>query len=148
MTNYAHITENTAFLFTEFGEVKARAWFGDAAIDALPKYVRGKHKGKPKGVIVWQKVIRGGWVRGYGEGYVENRVNQIISRKLCEMAPFDRFSEGGGYGRVIIDLEETKRREEYDRREAESALRVAREEMEHKDFLAWLETDDRLQEVA
>lgn len=99
MTNYAHIADRSAFLFTEFGEQLARKWFGDKIVDDLPKYVRGKKKGKPKGVITWSKIERGGWVRGYDyeDGYVETRVGHIFDRKI-------HHAESTRYGTAIGDL--------------------------------------------
>jgi hypothetical protein len=101
----ASINERTAFLFTDFGERMARQWFGDAAVEALPKFTRGKHAGKPKGVLVWRKVERGGWVRTgsafageRGPGYVEQRVGQIIDKRLCEQAPYGAQEP---YGRTV-----------------------------------------------
>jgi len=43
MTNRAQFNTRTADLTTEFGESMARKWFGDEAVDALPKFVRGKN---------------------------------------------------------------------------------------------------------
>lgn len=89
MSHLAAITTQQAFLFTEFGESFARAKFGDAKVDSLPRFVRGKHAGKLKGLVQWKKVVRGGWVRensgymGEGQGHVENRVGKVISAELC-----------------------------------------------------------------
>lgn len=85
----ASIVVASAFLFTEFGESFARAKFGDAKIDTLPRYVRGKHAGKLKGLVRWWRVERGGWVReqgymGESAGHVENRVGKTIRAELCE----------------------------------------------------------------
>lgn len=84
MANYAQFETREARLSSDFGEEMARKWFGDEVVDALPKYVRGKSAGKPKGFYVWTKVVRGGWVRGSYGGGVENRVGTIIERKLCK----------------------------------------------------------------
>ena len=56
MANYAQIDARSAFLSTDFGEEIARKWFGDEAVDALPRYVRGPRKGKIKGAVTWSKV--------------------------------------------------------------------------------------------
>ena len=93
MANRASLSYRDARLSTEFGESYARKLFGDATIDALPKYVRGKNAGKIKGTIVWTKVERGGWIgRGADDcgalGYVENRVGKVISATLHEPAPW------------------------------------------------------------
>lgn len=80
MTNYARIENRSAYLSSEFGEDYARRLFGDEIIDALPRYVRGKRKGKIKGRVTWRKCVKGGWVKtgpygGYGDanGYVQGK---------------------------------------------------------------------------
>jgi hypothetical protein len=78
MTNYAKTESKVVWIKYDFGNDLARKWFGDEAIDALPKISRGKNKGKPKGVLVWTKCAHGGWVKtgaynwdvGQGCGYV------------------------------------------------------------------------------
>jgi len=60
---YARIEERSAKLSTDFGEELARKWFGDEALESLPRYVRGQSKGKPKGFLKWTKVTKGGWQR-------------------------------------------------------------------------------------
>jgi hypothetical protein len=102
MTNYAQIEQRTAFLHTEFGEELARRWFGDESVNALPRYKRGKHKGKIKGAVTWSKVLRGGWVRDGLYGYVENRVGHVFERKLHEI--YFNFN-GTHVGRVLRDLD-------------------------------------------
>lgn len=89
MTNLAETQCNQAYLSGEFGESLARRYFGDELVDTMPRYVRGKRKGQLKGQIKWKKVTRGGWVRtgaydvDHGpSGYVERRVNKIISAVL------------------------------------------------------------------
>lgn len=106
MANHAQISTKSCFLFTEFGEQTARKWFGDEAVDALPRFVRGKNKGKIKGVIVWRKVEKGGWVSGqryYGEasGRVETRVGQVVYKALCEMPVFGTPAEEA---KVIVEM--------------------------------------------
>lgn len=90
-TYLASIGVQNALLFTDFGEMMARRYFPAEMVDALPRYKRGKHVGKLKGMVVWHKVQRGGWVReqsmGCGErsiGHVERRVGQIIKVELTE----------------------------------------------------------------
>ena len=61
MTNYANIETQSAYLSSDFGENFARKLFGDEILDALPRYVRGKRKGKIKGRLTWHKCTRGGW---------------------------------------------------------------------------------------
>lgn len=91
MTYKATISTRSAWLGKEFGEDYARKMFGDEIVDALPRYVRGKNKGKFKAEIEWVKVERGGWVRelmatanGDGAGYVENRVGKVIAARLIQ----------------------------------------------------------------
>lgn len=89
--SYAQITTRTAFLFTDFGMEMAARYFPNEVLEALPRYKRGKHIGKPKGMLHWAKVDRGGWVRtapatasGSATGYVENRVGSVIWVNLCD----------------------------------------------------------------
>jgi hypothetical protein len=94
MTTYAAIHHHRAFLFTDYGYALAVAKFGQTAVDALPKFgPRSKHVGKPKGIVTFRKVSRGGWVRL--EGRVENRVGSIITAELRELAAFGRDPESG-----------------------------------------------------
>ena len=78
--NYAEIEERYSWLSSEFGENMARKYFGDEAVDEMPRYVRGKRKGLLKGQIQWRKVERGGWVSR--EVGVERRVGKVIEAKL------------------------------------------------------------------
>ena len=90
MVSYAKFNYKTASLASDFGFDLAVKWFGDKAINELPKFKKGKKVGKTKGSIVWKKVFKGGWVRtgsydfdsGTADGYVEQRVNQIIGKCL------------------------------------------------------------------
>jgi len=84
MTNRASFINNRARLSSEFGENLARRYFGDSFIDSLPRYVRGDKKGLIKGYVDWEKCTKGGWVGRYDTGYVENRVNKIVSIKIIE----------------------------------------------------------------
>ncbi len=86
MTNYADIETREAWLSSKFGEQMARRYFGDKAVDDMPRYARGKRKGLLKGQIQWRKVERGGWVSdksaNNGRGYVENRRGKVIAADL------------------------------------------------------------------
>lgn len=62
----AKFATKSAWLGTEFGEDYARKLFGDATVDALPRYSRGKNAGKLKGKVEWLRCVEGGWV---SEGY-------------------------------------------------------------------------------
>lgn len=104
MTNYASITPRDAKLCTEFGEMIARKWFGDKLVDSLPTYSRGPRKGKIKGLVTWNKVNRGGWVRGgYDGGYAENRVGQCIDRRLNKL---ESSRYGDCAGELVLDLDQ------------------------------------------
>lgn len=104
-TNYAQIDTRSAALDTDFGEEMARKWFGDDVVDALPKYIRGKRAGRPKGFYVWTKVVRGGWVRGYDreDGYVETRVGLTIERGLHELHSCRDGRKQGDHVRSEVD---------------------------------------------
>lgn len=89
MTTYAKIEEKETYLCSDFGESFAKRYFGEEAINSLPKFIKGKNKGKTKGFIQWIKVISGGWVKegAYSEmygasGHVETRVGQVIEAKI------------------------------------------------------------------
>ena len=62
----AHIIRRTAPLHSEFGHSYAIRLFGEEAIDSLPRYQRGPHKGELKGWLVWKKAERGGFADEYG----------------------------------------------------------------------------------
>ncbi len=87
MTNYAQISERNAGLWTDFGLSFAQRLFGDDALAELPRFTRGKNKGKIKAVIVWRKIDRGGWVKEHDEhGHVESRVGKIVAAAIHECA--------------------------------------------------------------
>lgn len=81
--NRAEIIERKAFLFSSFGEEMARRYFGAELVESMPRYVKGKNKGKLKGYIVWHKVERGGWHHNFGQGYAERRVGKVVLVELC-----------------------------------------------------------------
>ena len=87
MTNYAEIVTRSAWLWTEFGESYAAKIIPEKIISELPRYVRGKKKGKIKDHrIQWEKVERGGWVgiSRAGNNGVENRVGKVIRARLIK----------------------------------------------------------------
>ena len=58
---YARFAARSAWLGNSFGEEYARKLFGDAAIEVLPRYTRGKNTGKLRGEIAWIRCVEGGW---------------------------------------------------------------------------------------
>lgn len=85
MTQYAKFETRSAWLGNPFGESYARRIFGDAAIDALPRYSRGKSTGKLKAEIAWVRCTEGGWIslgrdvmREEAVGRVERRAGQTV----------------------------------------------------------------------
>ena len=89
MTQYAKFEARTAWLGKPFGESYARRLFGDSAVDALPRYVRGKNAGKFKAEVAWVKCVEGGWInevadvmRGEAIGRVENRSGKVLTAVL------------------------------------------------------------------
>tara|TARA_R100001460_G_scaffold60183_1_gene100211 strand:+ start:254 stop:583 length:330 start_codon:yes stop_codon:yes gene_type:complete len=76
--SYAQFSYKDAWLSSDFGEQYARKKFGDDFVNSLPKYVKGKRKGKIKGMIKWIKCEQGGWVRQRQGGFVENRRGSVV----------------------------------------------------------------------
>ncbi len=62
----AHIIRRAAPLYSEFGFSYATRLFGEEAIDSLPRYIRGPHKGELKGWLIWKKAETGGFADEYG----------------------------------------------------------------------------------
>jgi hypothetical protein len=63
MAKYAMLLTNSAGLETEFGRSWAEKLFGAEAIASLPVRMAGKHKGKPKGFVIWRKAVVAGYCR-------------------------------------------------------------------------------------
>lgn len=85
MTQHAKFETRSAWLGHEFGENYARRLFGDAVVDALPRYSRGKSVGKFKAEVAWVKCIEGGWIsegrdamRDEAIGRVERRAGKVV----------------------------------------------------------------------
>ena len=90
----------TSWLGKEFGENYARRLFGDAVVDSMPKYSRGKNTGKFKVSICWVKCTRGGWVRlgaGEGNGFVENRRGSTLYAVLKDSWSGEIFATMGDF---------------------------------------------------
>ena len=87
MTNRATFTTKYASMQSEFGESYASKLFGDL-INKLPKYSKGKNKGKFKGQLSWTKVDSGGFVKeafNVNGGYVETRKNWVIQAEIKDV---------------------------------------------------------------
>lgn len=87
--NRADYYSRQGWMSDDFVENLARRYLGDEVVDSLPRYVRGKRKGKLKGQLNWVKVAKQGWCRtgrrtddGYATGFVELRLDQIIEVEL------------------------------------------------------------------
>ena len=52
---------HTVKLSEDFGLNLAVRWFGQEAIDSLPKLKAGPNRGKPKGTLRWMKTLSAGW---------------------------------------------------------------------------------------
>tara|TARA_R100000544_G_scaffold7191_1_gene2892 strand:- start:33 stop:434 length:402 start_codon:yes stop_codon:yes gene_type:complete len=77
---YAKYEMKTAYLSSDFGLEIATKWFGEENVNELPKYVKGKNKGKPKGHVSWIKCHSGGWIPS--ERFVENRKGKVLAKAL------------------------------------------------------------------
>jgi hypothetical protein len=64
--NYATFERKASPLSEQFGYDWACKLFGQETVDALPRYVRGKHAGQPKGFVIWLNCPVGGWCRNIG----------------------------------------------------------------------------------
>jgi hypothetical protein len=89
MTQYAKFKTRSAFLCGEFGAGYARRLFGEEVVDALPRFVRGKNVGRPKGMVEWIKCEEGGWIKtgpagldGSPQGFVERRAGSVVAAVL------------------------------------------------------------------
>jgi len=82
--NAAEYEIKTAYLSSDFGYYIAVKWFGQEAIDDLPRYTKGKHEGKPMGLIKWCKVVKGGFHPYFFAytGRIETRKGWIIGKAL------------------------------------------------------------------
>ena len=101
MTQRAAFETRSAWVGSEFGEGFARRRFGDAAVDALPRYSKGKSAGKFKANIVWLKCTAGGWVgqgstlQGEAVGRVENRRGAVLAAALVSNDGAECFATDG-----------------------------------------------------
>lgn len=83
-TNYAQFRDGYAYLSEDFGKELAMKKFNltEEMLEIIAgRYVRGKRKGLLKGMIVWTKCIKGGWVKtgpydfeaGRAQGFVQTK---------------------------------------------------------------------------
>ena len=63
MPRYINLTIKSADLATDFGLEWATKLFGAEAIASLPVRQAGKHKGRPKGFVIWRKAAESGYCR-------------------------------------------------------------------------------------
>jgi hypothetical protein len=87
MSHKATFTTKTASMQSEFGESYASKLFGDL-INKVPKYSKGKNKGKYKGQLSWTKVDAGGFVRELHNpngGYVETRKGWVVQAEIKDV---------------------------------------------------------------
>jgi hypothetical protein len=83
-TNYAQFKESFAYLSDDFGKKLAMRKF-DLTEEELERvvgrYVRGKRKGQLKGMIIWTKCIKGGWVRTGPYDHEQMRAQGYVAQK-------------------------------------------------------------------
>jgi hypothetical protein len=87
MTTRATFTTKYASMQSEFGESYASKLFGDL-LNKVPKYSKGKNKGKYKGQLSWTKVESGGFVKeafNPNGGYVETRKGWVVKAEIKDV---------------------------------------------------------------
>ena len=86
MGNPAEYKVSKSFLSDDFGYNIAVKWFGQEAVDGLPKYTKGKHEGKPMGSVKWIKVVKGGYDPQFysNSGRIETRKGCVIGKALLK----------------------------------------------------------------
>jgi len=84
---HASVTHRTARLTEEFGLQYATRLFGEEAVASLPRFVRGKNAGMPKGYLHWVKAEKGGWSREAGGAVV--RPGELVRAWVGE-GPFSQ----------------------------------------------------------
>lgn len=76
MVTYAQFTRNQAWMNTDFGLQLACKRFNktpDEIAEIVGKTRSGKRKGQLRGQLVWDKCVKGGWVK---EGYYDHDARQ------------------------------------------------------------------------
>lgn len=136
---YAVLVPKSADLASDFGRQWAEKLFGAEAIASLPMRLSGKHKGKPKGYVIWRKAIVAGWSREagaplavgqladawIGEGPLSHRSDALSGKWLGRMQPLASAASAGHFfdsGRARWATEEAERQRAWDeeRREIEA----------------------------
>tara|TARA_R110000851_G_C12933024_1_gene551478 strand:- start:254 stop:640 length:387 start_codon:yes stop_codon:yes gene_type:complete len=84
--NPAEYKIRKSFLSDDFGYELAVKWFGQEVVDDLPKYTKGKHEGKPMGLVKWIKVEKGGYdpMHYSTSGRLETRKGFILGKALLK----------------------------------------------------------------
>lgn len=124
MTTYARIETNTAYISTDFGRDYACRVFGLSLPELeriVGRYTKGKRKGELKGLLRWQKVAKGGWVRGHfggGDGFVvkpntryDFEIVDSWTEKVLWSEDFKRFGWIPGETRAQYDQRQAVKRE-------------------------------------
>ena len=92
---HASVVTRHARLTEEFGLAYATRLFGEEAVASLPRFVRGKHAGLPKGYLHWVMAERGGWSREAGGAVV--RPGELVRAWIGE----GPFSQQAMYGQWL-----------------------------------------------
>jgi hypothetical protein len=83
--NRAEFESRHVWIKYDFGYELAIKWFGQEAIDQLPKISRGKNKGRPKGLLNWIKCTKGGWVKtGPYDWELERATGYVAQKGITE----------------------------------------------------------------
>ena len=87
MGNPAEYKIRKSYLSDDFGYELAVKWFGQEVVDDLPKYTKGKHEGKPMGLVKWIKVEKGGYdpMHYSTSGRLETRKGFILGKALLKL---------------------------------------------------------------
>jgi hypothetical protein len=78
----ARVIKRTAPLVTDAGYAAACNWFGQDAISSLPQYQSGKHKGKPRGHLIYLDTIEAGYHPNAGVVPARTTVKAWIGARL------------------------------------------------------------------
>lgn len=121
--NYAETSTKVCSLFEDFARQFVERQYGKLAAEKiyanLPKYQRGKNKGKVKGWVRWTKCTKGGWVRKgpYDHdgqracGYVMGKGTHNVEILLVN--PFYCPDKAGTYGLEAGNRREVEKDEQW-----------------------------------